>query len=44
MAATCPGNLVEVMTCVGGCVGGAGTMGDPVKNSRAIAAFAKSGA
>lgn len=43
-AGPCPGNLVEVMTCVGGCVGGAGTMGDPVKNSRAIAAFAKSGA
>ena len=39
----CPGNLVEVMTCEGGCVGGAGTMGDPGKNSRAIAEFAKGG-
>ena len=36
----CPGNLVEVMTCEGGCVGGAGTMGDPARNSRAIAEFA----
>lgn len=26
---TCPGNLVEVMTCEGGCVGGAASIGNP---------------
>lgn len=40
---TCPGNLVEVMACEGGCVGGAGVLGDKNKVSRAVAAFAKSG-
>lgn len=25
----CPGNLVEIMTCEGGCVGGAGALGNP---------------
>lgn len=43
-AGACPGNLVEVMTCKGGCVGGAGTLGDPARNSRAIDEFAGSAA
>ncbi len=36
----CPGNLVEVMTCEGGCVGGAGVLGDRDRTARAIASFA----
>ncbi len=32
----CPGNLVEVMTCEGGCVGGAGVLGEREKAARAI--------
>ena len=35
----CPGNLVEVMTCEGGCVGGAGVLGDKDKVTKAITAF-----
>ena len=37
---TCPGNLVEVMACEGGCVAGAGVLGDVQKVTRAVAAFA----
>lgn len=33
---SCPGNLVEVMTCEGGCVGGAGTLGNPKWATREI--------
>ena len=33
---TCPGNLVEVMACEGGCVGGAGTLGSPKAATREI--------
>ncbi len=36
----CPGNLVEVMACEGGCVGGSGVLGDRVKAARAVEAFA----
>ena len=32
----CPGNLVEIMTCEGGCVGGAGALGEPKKATREI--------
>lgn len=32
----CPGNLVEVMACEGGCVGGAGTLGNPKTATREI--------
>lgn len=35
----CPGNLVEVMTCEGGCVGGAGVMGDKVHAAKMIEKF-----
>ncbi len=41
-AGQCPGNLVEVMACEGGCVGGAGVLGDKKKVSRAVSAFAAS--
>ncbi len=33
---SCPGNLVEVMTCEGGCVGGAGVLGDPKRATKEI--------
>ena len=33
---SCPGNLVEVMTCEGGCVGGAGALGNPKVATREI--------
>ena len=36
----CPGNLVEVMACEGGCVGGSGVIADRVKAARAVDAFA----
>lgn len=39
----CPGNLVEVMTCVGGCVGGAGTLAQPGKAAKAVENFARNG-
>ena len=39
----CPGNLVEVMACEGGCVGGAGVIGDKIKVTKAVESFAKSG-
>ena len=32
----CPGNLVEVMTCAGGCVAGAGTLGNPKWATREV--------
>ncbi|MDO5553565.1 MAG: 4Fe-4S dicluster domain-containing protein [Planctomycetia bacterium] len=32
----CPGNLVEVMACEGGCIGGAGTVGNPKIAAREI--------
>ena len=32
----CPGNLVEVMTCEGGCVAGAGALGNPKTATREI--------
>lgn len=35
----CPGNLVEVMTCEGGCVGGAGVIGDRQRAAKTIEAF-----
>lgn len=41
----CPGNLVEVMTCEGGCVGGAGAVANPkiaTREVKANAAAAKS--
>ena len=33
---SCPGNLVEIMTCEGGCVAGAGTLGNPKVATREI--------
>ena len=33
----CPGNLVEVMACEGGCIGGAGAVGNVRVTSRSIA-------
>lgn len=35
--ATCPGNLIEVMACEGGCIGGAGAIGHPRVSGRAVA-------
>lgn len=35
----CPGNLVEVMTCEGGCVGGAGVLNDSDRAARNVARF-----
>jgi iron only hydrogenase large subunit-like protein len=35
----CPGNLVEVMACEGGCVGGSGVLVDPGKSARAVESF-----
>jgi iron only hydrogenase large subunit-like protein len=37
---TCPGNLVEVMACEGGCAGGSGVLGDCAKVTKAVHAFA----
>ena len=42
-AGDCPGNLVEVMTCEGGCVGGAGVMAPARKATRAVENFSKKG-
>ena len=42
-AGDCPGNLVEVMTCEGGCVGGAGVMAPARKAARAVENFSKKG-
>ena len=39
----CPGNLVEVMTCAGGCVGGAGVVMPVAKGARAVENFAARG-
>ena len=39
----CPGNLVEVMTCVGGCVGGAGVVMPAAKGAKAVENFATRG-
>lgn len=39
----CPGNLVEVMTCVGGCVGGAGVVMPAAKGAKAVENFATKG-
>ena len=39
----CPGNLVEVMTCVGGCVGGAGVVMPAAKCAKAVENFATRG-
>ncbi|MDO4557977.1 MAG: [Fe-Fe] hydrogenase large subunit C-terminal domain-containing protein [Planctomycetia bacterium] len=36
---SCPGNLVEVMACEEGCVGGAGTLGNPGKSAVEIRKF-----
>ncbi len=38
----CPGNLIEVMTCVGGCVGGAGVVEDAAAAARLVDRFAQS--
>ena len=38
----CPGNLIEVMTCPGGCVGGAGVFADPASATRLVDKFAQS--
>lgn len=35
----CPGNLVEVMTCEGGCIGGAGVLGEKSRATRTIQHF-----
>ena len=40
----CPGNLVEVMTCVGGCVGGAGVVMPAAKGAKAVENFCHQGA
>ena len=42
-AGGCPGNLVEVMTCVGGCVGGAGVVMPAAKGAKAVENFATKG-
>ncbi|MDY4807862.1 MAG: hypothetical protein SO257_08435 [Desulfovibrio sp.] len=39
----CPGNLVEVMTCVDGCVGGAGVVMPAAKGAKAVENFATKG-
>lgn len=39
---SCPGNLIEVMTCVGGCVGGAGVLAEADKAARLVDRFAQS--
>lgn len=39
-AGACPGNLVEVMACEGGCAGGSGVLGERAKVTRAVEAFA----
>lgn len=41
-AGDCPGNLVEVMTCEGGCVAGAGTLGNPKWAAREVLKEAES--
>ena len=38
----CPGNLVEVMTCVGGCVGGAGVLAEADTAARLVDRFSRS--
>lgn len=38
----CPGNLVEVMACEGGCINGAGVAMNPKKAARSVAKFAES--
>lgn len=38
----CPGNLVEVMACEGGCAGGSGVLGERAKVTSAVEAFAQS--
>lgn len=35
----CPGNLVEVMTCEGGCIGGAGVLSDRDRAARSVTRF-----
>lgn len=40
---SCPGNLVEVMACEGGCVGGAGVISDKNKAARAVETFSIKG-
>ncbi len=39
-AKECPGNLVEVMACEGGCVGGSGVLEESAAASRAVENFA----
>ena len=39
---SCPGSLIEVMTCVGGCVGGAGVLAEADKAARLVDRFAQS--
>lgn len=39
----CPGNLVEVMACEGGCAGGSGVLGERDKVAKAVEAFAAEG-
>ncbi len=40
-AAKCPGNLVEVMSCEGGCVNGPGVINEPGKARRMVEELAK---
>ena len=40
-AKKCPGNLVEVMSCEGGCVGGPGVINQPQAAAKLIAKFSK---
>ena len=35
-----PGNLIEMMTCEGGCIAGAGVVCDPKKGAKCVEAFA----
>lgn len=37
----CPGNLVEVMACAGGCVGGSGVLVEPDTAARLVERFAR---
>jgi iron only hydrogenase large subunit-like protein len=42
-AKKCPGNLVEVMSCEGGCVGGPGVISPPKEAARRIEEYIKTG-
>jgi iron only hydrogenase large subunit-like protein len=43
-AKKCPGNLIEVMSCEGGCVGGPGVIREPRAAARVVAEFTKAAA